>query len=92
MFAVIMLLAPLLFIVPPLWMLSKGWPIRAGLTMLLAATCPIAGMLANNDDLPPGAGLLVFAALPLVLVAVLIIMGGVVAAAVRAIRRGGPTV
>ncbi|HYI47084.1 MAG TPA: hypothetical protein VEX35_01335 [Allosphingosinicella sp.] len=79
--------AILLFFVPPLWMLSKGWPVMAGLTMLLAVMLPIVAMLAEYDDLPPGAGIVIFAAMPFALVALLTIAGGMVAAVGRMARR-----
>jgi hypothetical protein len=86
-FTMTWLIAPLLFLGPPVWMASKGWPIRAGLTMLLAAILPTAVMVAETDDLPPGAGFVIFVAIPFVLIALLTIIGGIVAAVVRAIQR-----
>lgn len=79
--------AMLLFFGPPLWMLSKGWPVMAGVTMLLAVMLPFVAMLAEYDDLPPGAGMVVFAAIPFALVALLTIAGGMIAAVTRTVRR-----
>lgn len=76
-----------LLFIPPIWMLSKGWPIRAGLAMLLAVLLPIAAMLAAYDDLPPGVGMVLFAAIPFLIVAMLVLAGGIIAAAVRLAKR-----
>jgi hypothetical protein len=82
--------AMLLFFVPPLWMLSKGGPVTAGFTMLLAVMLPIVAMLAEHDDLKPGGGMVVFAAIPFALVALLTIAGGMIAAVVRMAKRRAP--
>ena len=77
----------MLYFVPPLWMLSKGWPVMAGFTMLLAVMLPIVVIWAESDELPPGAGMVIFAAMPFALVALLTIAGGMIAAVVRCARR-----
>jgi hypothetical protein len=85
--AAIVWAAGLLYIVPPAWMLArKGWPVRAGLTMLAASLLPVAAMLAAGEDLPPGAGLALLMLAPFVLVALLTIPGGALANALRAHR------
>lgn len=79
--------AVLLYIFPPIWMLArKGWPVRAGLTMLVASLLPVASMAASGDDLTPGAGVAVFMLAPFVLIALLTIAGGVIANAFRALK------
>jgi len=82
--------AVLLYIVPPIWMLvRKGWPVRAGLTMLVAAMLPVAAMVASGEDLSPGAGMAVLMLAALVLIALLTIGGGVIANRIRALKPAG---
>ena len=83
--------AVLLYIFPPPWMLvRKGWPIRAGLTMLAASLLPLLPMIGTERELPPGAGIPAFALAPFVLLAMVVICGGVLAGFVRFYRRRTP--
>ena len=80
--------ALLLYIFLPLWMVvRKGWPIRAGLTMLLASLIPLVPILFVEGEYPPGAGLLLLVVAPFVLLALLAIIAGILAAALRTVRR-----
>lgn len=85
--AAIVWAAVLLYIFPPIWMLvRKGWPVSAGLTMLVASMLPIAAMVASGEDLSPGAGMAVLMLAPFVLIALLTIGGGVIADTIRALK------
>ena len=85
--AAIVWAAVLLYIVPPLWMLAgKGWPVRAGLTMLAASLLPFAAMVASGEGRSPGAGMAAFMLGPFVLVALLTIAGGAIVNALRALE------
>ena len=79
--------AVLLYIVPPAWMLArKGWPVRAGLTMLAASLLPIIAMAASREGLSPGAGVALFMLGPFVLIALLTILGGMIVNGLRALK------
>jgi hypothetical protein len=69
----------------------KGWPIRAGLTMLLASLLPLAPILFVDGEISPGTGIHMLAAASFVLLALLTIGGGVVVALIRAARRRAPS-
>jgi len=66
-----------LYLVVPWPLLIKGWPLRAGLGMLLAALLPLTWQGLFSDSDAPGFGimLLLTAPIPLVLIAVGIAMG-----------------
>ena len=91
MIALLVWAAVLLYIFPPLWMLvRKGWPIRAGLTMLAASLLLLLPMIGTVNELPPAAGILAFAFVPFVLLAIAVICGGLIAALVRSYGRRAP--
>lgn len=77
--------AALLYIFPPLWMMiRRGWPIRAGLTMVAAALLPWVEAFAFKDGpWPPGAGIAMAFTAMLLFIAVATIATVIVLALVR---------
>jgi hypothetical protein len=56
----------------PLFFLSRGWPLRAGVGMLFAAFLPLVWPFSTEDDPPLGSGFLtgIMLPLPLLLIAI----------------------
>jgi hypothetical protein len=79
-----MLLTGALYFSVPLWPLSKGWPIRAGLMGVAICLIPLTWQSIFTDSDAPGFGLLLLMMLPLPLMT---IAAGLVWALVRTARR-----
>jgi hypothetical protein len=66
---------------------GKGWPIRAGLVMLVTSLLPLVPFLATGERLGPGFGMFVVVLFPFFAVAILTILGGIIAWCVRTVHR-----
>lgn len=77
MAAAILPISLALFVTVPIWMLTRGWLIRAGVLMGFAAILPWCVWLTTIDgELGPGAGIvMMLSALMLILAAVPVIAG-----------------
>jgi hypothetical protein len=78
----------LLYIVLPTWMLLRGWPLRACLTMIITALLPWAVfILMVPHPWGPGAGIVLFVTALQLLLALVPLTISVVSATSRLIRR-----
>lgn len=73
----------LLYVAVGIWLLSKGWPLRAGLAMGAIALLPLTWQIKFTDSEALGAG---FVAVILLLIPILLIIVGVIAPIVRRVR------
>ena len=77
----------LLYVVLPIWMLSRGWPARAGLAMVVAALLPwMVWYLAVPEPWGPGAGLAALLTALMLLVALVPLLIGVILSVLRFAR------
>jgi hypothetical protein len=74
----------LLYAVVPIYLIYRGWPLRAGLAMLLVALLPLTWQGVFTDSDAKGFGILLAVMLPFPL---LIIAWGLIAAILRGVRR-----
>ena len=69
------------------WMLfAMGWPIRAGLLMIIACVLPFSPLFVTDEPIGPGTGLLALATLPFIVLALLAVLVGTVKAVARKLR------
>lgn len=78
----VMLITLMLYLAVPIFLLTKGWPFRAGLAMLFVTLLPLLWQAWFTDSDAPGFGVLLFVMLPIPLALTAI---GVLAALYRAI-------
>jgi len=78
---VVLVMTLVLYCVAAVWLLIRGWPIRAGLAMAVIAWLPLWWQVTFTDSEAKAFGLLLVVLLPLPL---LLIGGGLVAIVVRA--------
>lgn len=91
MSGILLPLSWLIYIVPPVWMLIRGWPIRASLVMFIAALLPWAVWLVTvPKPWGPGAGFFILITALQLLLAVVPLVFGVAGASRRLLRRRSP--
>jgi len=61
-----------LYIIAPIWLFVRGWPIVGGVVMLASTILPIAGQIWFTNSEMPGFGLLLVVEFPLALMVLLI--------------------
>jgi hypothetical protein len=78
----------LLYLILPAWMLSRGWPIRAGIAMMFAALLPWAVVFATEPPpWEPGAGIALMFTAAMLLLAFVPIAIGIGYAMLRLLRK-----
>ena len=78
--SLVMIVSLALYVILPLVLLVRGWPMRAGLAMLFAAFLPLLWQGMFTDSNAPGFGVLLILTLPL---PILLIAIGVILACYR---------
>lgn len=81
-----------LYILLPVWLLSRGWPTRAGVAMIVAALLPwIVWLFALSEPLGPGAGIALLLTACMLLLALVPLVIGIMQTVMRAVKaRRGP--
>ena len=88
MYGLFVPISMLLYVILPAWMLSRGWPIRAGIAMMVAALLPWAVLFATEPPpWGPGAGIALMITAAMLLLALVPIAIGIGSAMLRLLRK-----